>query len=124
MTGVVQIAHHDYGIEAFQAFVDSYRRHDSGTVHDLVIALKGFANPEEARPFLDLLQGIDFKALFVPNTGFDIGTYLHVVRNTEYRYYCFLNSRSTILADGWLASLKRHAEEPGIGSGRELARLR
>ncbi|WBY07963.1 hypothetical protein PIB19_22430 [Sphingomonas sp. 7/4-4] len=121
--GVVQIAFRPYGVEAFEAFFASYRRHSAGLDHDLIIALKGFETPAQAEPFLDLLSGVDFTPIWVPDRGYDIGTYFHVARAHSRPVYCFLNSKSVIVADGWLAALHAHAIRDEIGLAGATASL-
>ncbi len=112
---VVHLALKSYGLEAFEAFVDSYRRHPAGIDHDLVVALKGFSGPADAATHYRLLEDFPFHPVFVPDHGLDIGTYFHIAGLLEADYFCFLNSRTLIMADDWLAKLAAAFADSGVG---------
>lgn len=103
------------GVEPFRRFLDSYRRHPAGAPHDLLIIFKGFADEPATAPFRAVLADTPFHAIEVPDEGFDIGPYRQAALQFDYRYFCFLNSFSTILAEGWLAKLRAAAALPGFG---------
>ena len=113
---IVQIALKPYGLEAFRAFVASYRDHPAGVAHLLVIALKGFADADDAAPFLALLEGIDHSPLVVPDGGLDIGTYLHVAATVPAQHYLFFNSRTVIDAPDYARKLLDCLRTPGVGA--------
>lgn len=106
----MHIALREYGIDAFRRFVQSYRDHPAGRAHDLLIAAKQFDSEEAFAPCRDALDGLRYKLIWVPDGGFDLGTYFYVARETRYRSYCFLNSLSEILVDGWLDKLASVAD--------------
>ncbi|MBC8074609.1 MAG: hypothetical protein H7Y32_00915, partial [Chloroflexales bacterium] len=62
-----------------------------------------------------LLHDTPYRALYLADVGFDIGPYAVAAQRFEHRYFCFLNSFSAPLADGWLASLYRQLLTPGVG---------
>lgn len=99
---MVHLALGSFGMEPFEAFVASYRVRSAGHPHVLVVALKQVT---DATPYHLLLAGIDYRLILVPDEGYDLGTYWRVARQTDFDFYCFLNSRSVILVDGWLAKL-------------------
>jgi hypothetical protein len=99
---VVHLALGSFGLEPFEAFVASYRAHAAGCPHVLIVALKQVV---DVAPYDALLAGIDHRLILVPDEGYDLGTYWRVARETDFDFYCFLNSRSVILADDWLAKL-------------------
>jgi hypothetical protein len=102
-------------ISAFQEFLDSYARFPAGIAHDLLIILKGFSNDRQLSPYEALLDGIRHRRVFLKDVGFDVGAYLKVAREHDYRFFLFINSFSRIQVAGWLESMYRHAIEPGIG---------
>jgi len=112
---VIHIAFRDYGIAPFDRFIRSYRRFASGIDHELVIALKGFANLDDAKPFLDLAEGIRFVPVFVPDQGFDLGTYFHVYPQRPSERFCFLNSNAEPLAPDWLRKLSNALDTQNMG---------
>lgn len=113
---IVQIALKQYGLDPFRAFVDSYRRHSAGVSHQLVIALKGFDDQQDAAPFLSLLEDIEHTSLHVPDGGLDIGTYFYVATIVLADTFLFFNSRTTIDATDYARKLLACLEAPGIGA--------
>ena len=101
---VIHIVYKPFGPEPLERFLTSYRCHEPGTAHSLTLACKGFEDEPDAlatwRP-----ADLPHRALIVPNQGFDIGTYFHVARQSSADLLCFLNSRSVILGERWLAKL-------------------
>ena len=102
--------------EAFAKFLKSYRHFDAGVEHDLVVILKGFPGRQSARDAcLELLQGIPHRILDVRDEGFDIQPYFDATQTFDYPHFCFLNSFSVILAEGWLEKLYRAVLRDGVG---------
>lgn len=112
---VVHLALESYGVTPFRAFVESYRRHPAGIDHELVIALKGFTDLDEASDFAREVDGLGADLVLVPDEGFDLGTYFHVARMRPRTAYLFTNSRTSIWADGYLANLSHALASPGVG---------
>lgn len=112
---VLYIAFKEYGLSALNEFLSSYRNTSAGLPHQLHIALKGFSDPYERQQYMDATRGLDCKCVDVENAGYDIGTYREFVSITDYPYYFFLNSKSRILSDNWLAKVYRHACLPNVG---------
>jgi hypothetical protein len=92
--------------EQLEAFAASYREHDAGLEHELVLLLKGAAAEAE-------LAGA--RVVRVPDDGFDIDAYLAAARVLDHRRVCFLNSHSRIRCDGWLALLDAPFSDPRTG---------
>ena len=112
-TAVVHLVRHANGPEPFETFMESYRRHDPGLEHDLVLLFKGF--PEGATaPYRE--RADDAATVDVPDTGFDLGAYRAAAETLPHERVCFLNSFSEILAPGWLGRLDRALDEPGTGA--------
>lgn len=112
---VVHIVLAQFGIAPFQDFIASYRRHAAGLDHSLILAVKGFKNNLPAS-YVSLLDGIQYQAIEVPNAGFDIGTYRRLATALDHQTFCFLNSRSVVLADRWLALLTAPLAAPDVGA--------
>jgi hypothetical protein len=93
------------GLEPLREFLDSYRRHDAGREHRLVLLFKGFPDSSAAEAHRRLATGLQYEELFVPDDGFDLRAYRRSADALAAARYCFLNSYSRILADGWLAHL-------------------
>jgi hypothetical protein len=93
------------GLEPLETFLDSYRRFDAGAEHELVLLLKGFESPADADAVLALADGLAAGVVYLPDTGFDIGSYVAAARELVYDDYCFLNSYSVVRSAGWLGKL-------------------
>ena len=102
------------GAEPLRRFLESYGRHPAGASHDLLLLFKGFESslPDE---YEALLKGVAHQRRFIPDRGFDVDAYFGFARTHEAAAFCFLNSFSVILADGWLASLHRALSEGDAG---------
>lgn len=100
---VVYLAYLPYGQEPYDRFIGSLRRHDAGCEFELKVVAKGAGYPQSkalATRMLPLTKA--------PDDGLDLQTYLWVARNFPAQRYCFLNTNSEILDDGWLEKLNRH----------------
>ncbi len=111
----MHLVHAANGIEPFIAFLDSWRGHRPGADCDLVLALKAFTAPEEADPYLEEARDLAPEALFFADGGLDLGTYFAAAARLRRDRYCFLNSYSELLAEGWLAKLDAALAEPHAG---------
>ena len=101
--------------EAFRAFLDSYARVAAGVPHDVLIIFKGFSRAADLSIYDAMLNDIPHARAFVRDFGFDVGPYLKVGREHDYRFYLFLNSFSRLLVPGWLESMYRHVTRPDVG---------
>jgi hypothetical protein len=113
--GVVHLVRAANGLAPLRAFLDSYRQHEAGVAHELLLVLKGFPHRRLPDDYRTALGGLRHWQLLVPDRDFDIGSYYRAARTFGHKYFCFLNSYSVILDDGWLAKLYRHITRPGIG---------
>lgn len=102
---VVHLVRAANGWAPFARFMDSYECHPAGIPHDLVAVCKGFPDDVVPAAYRERLAAHGEKILIVPDVGFDIGSYWTAARKLDYSYFCFLNSYSVILDDGWLAKL-------------------
>jgi len=102
------------GPAAFERFLRSYREHPAGAGHELVILFKGFG-AECGAEYDRLLDGVPHQRLFLADRGFDLKPYFAAVQRFDYRYFCFFNSFSRILAADWLAKLYQAVAMPGVG---------
>lgn len=113
--GLVHVVHASYGLPPLQRFIESYHRHPAGIEHELILVFKAFKDSSLPENFRTLLAGVSHRAAFVPDGGFDLGSYFLAARNCEHQVLCFLNSSSVLLADDWLAKMSRALAEPGVG---------
>jgi hypothetical protein len=112
---VVHLVRAANGLEPFAAFLDSWRRYPPGADCDLVLALKGFAGSREAEPYLVHARAFHPEVLFFPDEGLDLGTYFAAATRLRRDRYCFLNSYSELLVEGWLAKLEAALGQPQVG---------
>lgn len=112
--GVVHLVRRANGVAPLERFIASYRAQPAGAAHELILVCKGFAGRLPAE-YERVLEGTAHHAMHVPDRGFDLAPYFAAARRLEFRYFCFLNSFSRILAEGWLEMLRRWVVEPGVG---------
>jgi hypothetical protein len=114
MTAVVHLVWGPLGPLALREFLASYRRHEPGAEHELVILLNGVE--EGQRPALEAeLAGVTHRILATDEPVQDLAAYVQAARRLDHERVCFLNSYSVILADGWLANLDRALSQPRAG---------
>jgi hypothetical protein len=99
-----------------QAFIDSYRQHTPKIPHDLNILFKGFQQGPELDAALSLLEGINYRAHFISDEGYDISSYLAAARALNYSFLCFLNSYSIVQDPQWLEKMYEYARDRGVGA--------
>lgn len=112
---VVHLVWLPLGLARFAEFIASYREHEAGVEHDLLIIFKELDRAEELAGYEELLAGINYKTLFLDRAGFDILPYFIAAEKFDYKYFCFLNSYSVILAPGWLRSMFAALQARGVG---------
>ncbi|HEV2802872.1 MAG TPA: hypothetical protein VGW12_20550 [Pyrinomonadaceae bacterium] len=99
----------------FAEFLRSYREHEAGVAHELLLLCKGFETQALPAEYRALLDATAHRTMFVADEGFDIAPYFAAARANGDAYFCFLNSFSRVLDAGWLAKLYAHARTPGVG---------
>lgn len=112
---LVHLARRQNGVAPFAKFLASYRTHPAGADHELVILFKGFPGDKGTEEHDALLEGVPHRRLFVPDQGFDLNAYFTAVAKLDYAHFCFLNSFSRILDDGWLGKLFWWAAHEDVG---------
>lgn len=112
---VVHVVWQPFGLRAFQRFIESYRSCPAGMRHRLIIVFKGFLDCGELSDYQPLLEGIKHVTMQVPDVGYDIGSYWLAAAEYPSDYHLFLNSRSVILANGWLEMFFRHSCRGVVG---------
>ncbi len=114
---IVHLVRRCNGIDVFKNFVSAYKKHNAGVSHVLLLVFKGFDENEGVSEYRDCLVDMDYRELFVIDKGFDIGSYMKAFQayREKFEYFCFLNSYSEPLREGWLELLFRHISLPGVG---------
>jgi hypothetical protein len=109
---IVYLAWTPYGVDNARRFVDSYRAHPAGTEHTLLVV---FAGPEEDRtPFREAFAAVDHERLDV-GLGMDLAHYRTAVERFPANAYCFVNTVTEVLADGWLGLMADALAPVGVG---------
>lgn len=113
---LVHLVRRHNGPAPLERFLDSYMTHPAGVAHELVLAVKGFGSPADAEPSLQAARGrgLDPGHIHLPDDGMDLTAYARIVSAVPADRYCFTNSYSRPLADGWLAQLSRALDDPAI----------
>jgi hypothetical protein len=95
-------------------FAENLRRLPAGTHYELVLAMKGFSAQDAQRHLRDLA---DLKpvALMFADEGLDLGVYLSAAAQLRRERYCFVNSYSRPLVEGWLHKLDAALALPDVG---------
>ncbi|MGB2953028.1 MAG: hypothetical protein WBB74_06520 [Gaiellaceae bacterium] len=109
---VVHLVWAPLGNGPLERFVDSYRAHEAGIDHSLLVVFNGFS---DERPPLETLEGLVFEPLHLTEPMIDLAAYGTAAESVQATHLCFLNSYSELLADGWLEKLCRHLSTPGVG---------
>jgi hypothetical protein len=103
------------GREPFARFISSYREHDAGMDHRLLLVFKEFRDPGDELPWRRELEGVAFDELRMPQPALDLSAYVQAARHVEDDLLCFLNSSSEPLAECWLAKLAAPHARPEVG---------
>jgi hypothetical protein len=113
---VVHLVWAPLGAEALRRFVGSYRAHPAGAEHRLVVVFKGFGDAGPTAEHRAALDGVAHEALHYDLPTLDLPAYAWCAETLDAAHLCFLNSESTVLADGWLAALLDPLRDPGVGA--------
>lgn len=113
---VVHLARGSNGRAPLERFLESYRAHDAGAPHKLLLVFKGYADENALMRDEALARAFGAKTLMLGRDDlFDIGAYRESARMIEARYVAFFNSFSEILAHEWLAHLYCGIRREGVG---------
>jgi len=112
---LVHLVRKAHGRTWLREFAEALRSHPPCAEYELVFAMKGFSSPAEARPYLEEVSDLAPRTLFFSDTGFDLGVYFATAARLRRDRYCFVNSHSRPLVDGWLDKLNAALDRPGVG---------
>jgi hypothetical protein len=111
---VVHLVWGPLGVVPLREFLSSYRRHDAGIEHELVVLLNGVS--VEQRPALEAeLGGTEHRLLELGEPVQDLVAYAQAAALLEHERVCFLNSYGAILASDWLAKLADALDQQSVG---------
>lgn len=101
---------------AVQSFIESYRRHDAGVPHQLIIIAKGYSKAGEIAALRAILADTPHSIHVVSDDiGMDIHAYKHAAKHFSFSHACFINTFTEIRADRWLEKLYLNLSKPGVG---------
>jgi hypothetical protein len=103
------------GPAPFERFLASYRAHDPGVEHELVLLFKGFSGTSNFAPYLERAEGLNPRVLQIDDAGVDLTAYLTAARMLDHQRVCFVNSFSVIRSQRWLGLLSGALASKGVG---------
>ena len=115
---VVHLVWAGSGIQQFENFIESYKRHQAGCEHALIIAFKGFEDDQsKLDAYLEFVREVAFETIVAPDVGKDIAAYRYVLSAlaSSFEKALFLNSSSEILFENWLLNFDRALAQDGTG---------
>jgi len=99
----------------FTRFLASYRSHDAGAAHRLLLVAKKFRDAGHREPWDELVSGLDHEWVEMPEPALDLAAYRRIAAAGSARLVCFTNSTTVALAEGWLAALAGVLEDSAVG---------
>jgi hypothetical protein len=112
---VVHLVRAVNGVDSLRDFVAAMRAHPAGIEHELVLAMKGFASASQAAPYVAVAAELEPEIAFFPDGGLDLGLYFAAAARLRRGRYCFVNSHTRPVVDGWLAKLDAAFAPPDVG---------
>jgi hypothetical protein len=127
MIGLIYLAWGPLGPAPLREFLRSYQAHPAGTEHELIVVLNGAerdaprnadSDPGDSAlraAVLAELRDTEHRLIELERPVLDLPAYGTAARQLEHERVCFLNSYSTILADGWLGQLSHALDDTKVG---------
>lgn len=112
---IVHLVRASNGLAPYRAFLDAITTATPGGDWDLVLVMKGFDDEGAAAPYADLACQLSPELLFFGDDGLDLTVYFAAAARLRRDRYCFLNSFSRPLTEGWLAHLDAALMTAGVG---------
>ena len=112
---VVHLIREINGINPFKKFLNSYLKYKAGIDHNLLLVFKTNKKNPKIENYKNLVKGIQHQFLIIKDNNFDLGAYYLATLQTNYKYYCFLNSFSQIKTDEWLLKMYQYISKPNVG---------
>jgi hypothetical protein len=81
-----------------------------------VVVFNGFHADQDCTPWQLALEHVTHDELRLTAPVLDLAAYREAVERVPARSYCFLNSYSAILQDGWLELMRSLARRPRVGA--------
>ena len=127
MIGLVYLAWAPLGPAPLREFLRSYHHHPAGAEHRLIVVLNeaegdasrdansGDGGEALRTALLAELGDTEHSLIELERPVLDLPAYGLAARQLEHERLCFLNSYSTILADGWLGQLAHALDDANVG---------
>jgi hypothetical protein len=112
---VVYLVWGPLGVEPVARFLESYRRHPAGIEHTLMVALKEIRGSQDRSWWAATLASLPHRTVTVPDGGYDLGSYRTVLDLVPAERYCFVNTSSELLCNGWLQRLDTQLRPSEVG---------
>lgn len=112
---VVYLAWAPLGEAPIERFLASYRQHDAGAAHGLLVVYKEFPSTGALDQARRRFAGIELEELLIPEPCLDLAAYARIAASADAPWLLFLNSNSELLDAGWLATPLAHLRRPGVG---------
>ena len=103
------------GTEPVRTFAEGYREHAPGTDHRLILLLNNVADRGVRDACQATAEELGGELLETPEPQLDLAAYYEAARRIEADRLCFLNSYSTPLIPGWLATLAAPLAQQNVG---------
>lgn len=112
-TAVVHLIWGPLGLRPFEAFLDSYGRHEAGSEHDLVLLYNGVTDLGAYRSRAAHLRD---EEIVLDEPCLDLAGYATAAHALDHERICFVNSYSEILVPGWLSLLESALDDDATGA--------
>lgn len=112
---VVHLVGRPFRADYLRAFLDSYRTHDAGVEHELVVVFNGVPPGRGREALRAELAGVRHHLLQLDPPVLDLAVYRWTAERLDAALVCVVNSHARILAPGWLEHLRRAQAAPGVG---------
>ena len=98
-----------------RTFAEGYREHAPGTDHRLILLLNDVADRSVRDVCQATAEELGGELLETPEPQLDLAAYYEAAGRIEADRLCFLNSYSTPLVPGWLATLAAPLQQRDVG---------
>ena len=112
---VVHLVWAPLGPTVLERFISSYRDHEAGVEHRLLVLLNGFAPNQDLTPWTRALGGVEHEQLRLAQPVLDLAAYREAVERLPAERYVFVNSFSVIRGENWLGALDAQLSAPHVG---------
>lgn len=106
MIDVVYLAYYnpekEYDIKVVKKFLDSYKKHNAGIEHNLVIIAKNWTDENQYNELCNLAMDYGAQIVTLPDDGLDIGAFIRAAKILKSEYVFFFGSATTIVNNNWL----------------------